>query len=117
MNTRLQGACYDGLTGGSEKTVLLRNAHYDSETSIVRGELLCGAGVGASLTVQAATAADATNGAALYIAAEDGNGDVITVFEAGRFNRNAIRTAEGVSLSSFELEMRRQGLDLTEELR
>ena len=112
MNGTIEGASYDNLLAGAE--VLTRNVRISSDTTVLRGALLAGSYDGTGTTVHLATAAD-TVGKELFIAASDSASiEVITAYEAGRFNRSAITTT--VPLSSFEPELRRQGIRLTEVL-
>lgn len=112
MNGTMEGARYENLLAGAE--YLTRNVRISSETTVERGALLAGTFDGTGTTVHLATAAD-TVGKELFIAASDSASiEVITAYEAGRFNRSAIKTT--VPLSSFEPELRRQGIRLTEVL-
>ena len=110
MNETVRGAAYDNLLVGEE--YLLRNVRISSDTTVERGALLAGAYDGTGVTVHLATGSD-TAGKELFIAAtESGSMEVIEAYESGRFNRSAIKTT--APLRGFELEMRKQGLRLTE---
>ena len=110
MNGTIAGAWYDNLLAGED--VLTRNVRIASDTTVERGMLLAGKYDGTGTTVHIATAAD-TVGSELFIAASDASSiEVVTVYEAGRFNRSAIKTT--APLGGYELEMRRQGLRMTE---
>ena len=114
MNGTIEGASYENLLAGDGGELLTRNVRISSETTVERGMLLAGSYDGTGTTVHLATAAD-TVGKELFIAASDSASiEVITAYESGRFNRSAIKTT--VPLSGFELEMRKQGLRLTEVL-
>lgn len=111
MNETMVGASYDKLLAGDEG-LLLRNVRIASDTTVERGALLAGTFDGTGTTVHLATTAD-TVGSELFIAATDSASvEVITAYESGRFNRSAVKST--VPLSGFELEMRKQGLRLTE---
>ena len=113
----LPGAGYDRLIGGAEVPLFNRNVLVSSDTTLERGMLLYGTGVGSDTTVQPVTNANPTWGIPLFIAAEDCAGATrTTVYSNGRFNRSAIKVAEGVELGSYELEMKSQGLYLTEAI-
>ena len=109
----MAGATSDSLLGGAEQAVLIRNVKITSDTTVVRGALLAGAYDGTDVTVHLATAADATNGNELFIAAnDDASVSVTSAYTQGRFNRSAIQTT--VDVKKFEGELRRQGIQLTE---
>lgn len=109
----LIGAEYDSLMGGASIDTRVRNVKISSDTTIVRGQLLAGAYDGSDVTVHIATAADATNGNELFIAAtDDEEVTVTTAYSSGEFNRSAILTDEDIN--EFEGELRRQGIMLTE---
>ena len=113
MNETLVGATYDSLLAGSEVATFIRNVKVSSETTVERGALLAGAFDGSDVAVHIATAADATNGNQLYIAAtDDASVSVTSAYTSGWFNRSAIKTT--VDIKAFEGELRRQGIKLTE---
>lgn len=113
----LPGASYDSLIGGAEIPLFNRNVLVSSDTTLERGMLLYGTGLGSDTTVQPVTATNPTWGIPLFIAAEDCSGETrTTVFTNGRFNRSAIKLSEGVQLEPYELEMKSQGLYLTEAI-
>ena len=112
MNETMVGAVYDSLIGGTAP-MIVRNVKVSSDTTIERGALLAGAFDGSDVTVHIATAADATNGNELFIAATDDEGvTVTTAYASGQFNRSAIKTT--LDVNKFEGEMRRQNIILTE---
>ncbi len=109
------GASYDRLIGGAEVVFFNRNVLITSDTTIERGAILAGRGVGSDVTVHAATAMDATMRPELFIAAEDASLQTdTTVYTSGRFNRSALKVSSDTSVAAFEAEMRRQGIYLTE---
>lgn len=114
MNETLNGVSYDSLVGGTPAT-RLRNVKISSDTTIERGALLAGAFDGSDVTVHIATAADATNGNELFIAAEDATSvSVVSAYTSGEFNRLGIKTTPDVR--AFEGELRRQGIYMREEI-
>ena len=111
----LVGAVFDSLMGGAHVDSSVRAVKMSSDTTVERGMLLAGVYDGSDVTVHIATAADATNGSGLYIAFADDSNDTVTVaYDNGLFNRSAIKLTAGLDIGNFELEMRRQGLILTE---
>ena len=111
----LVGAVFDSLMGGAHVDSSVRAVKISSDTTVERGMLLAGVYDGSDVTVHIATAADATNGSGLFIAYGDDSNDTVTVaYDNGLFNRSAIKLSEGLDIGNFELEMRRQGLLLTE---
>ncbi len=114
-NETMPGAEYERLTGGAEVVRLTRNVVIGTDTTVLRGALLAGLEQGTATTVHWATSADASNDAALFIGAESVSGETLaTVYESGRFNRGGLILQDGVSLTDFELPLRRQNIILTE---
>ena len=120
MNASMTGASYEGLMGGDELSVLTANVMLDSDTAVEPGVLLAGSIDGTTTTVHWATASDATLVTSLFIAAEESAAGttthVATAYTRGRFNRGALKLREGVELKAFEAELRRQNIELTEEI-
>lgn len=115
MNETMAGVAYDSLRAGLEGMYRVRWLEMDSGTTIERGALLAGGWDGTSVKVHLATESD-TTGSELFIAAKDKeeNESALTAYSGGTFNRSALKVSEGADIKAFELELRRQGICLTE---
>lgn len=106
----------DGLLGGVEIPTEIYNVSLSAETSVSRGDLLCGDSF-SGVFAPVGGASDASK--VLVIAAENFTADslhsVTQAYVSGKFNREKITFAgnSSVDISDFENEMRKQNLHLT----
>ena len=109
-----EGLINDELCGGPEQVQSIRNIETASDTMIQRGMLLCAAttyGVFGPVS----SAGDASK--VMVIAEKDFAADsdlhVTQAYTSGKFNREKIILAEGLSIDDFEESLRKENIILT----
>lgn len=103
------GVAFDGLFAGSEIPVLTANVTFKSGVTVKRGQLVsldAGKGI-----------ATASGKVAVFVAAEDvdaSDADTVgTVYTSGYFNREALITASGDTVTAHEQELRDKSIFLS----
>ena len=102
----LKGVEFKGLVAGPEFPLMTKNVTLAKGQKVVTGKLL---------TLDSATA---TGGKATAVAAEDveaTDAAVVTVFVSGYFNRDALKAADGDTVTAHEEELRTVGIYLSQQ--